>query len=352
MNVSGRATAEPVSTSSAKVFQETLLRFSRAVAEGGDFRTLIRLFCQTAKDVFEVSGAYYWELDKRERLIAIDAEGHMVPEFLSATLSLDESAVANEAVRNRRTVYVNDLSAEQYPMAARFGARAMLAAPLVVAGEVIGVAVLLHDANPNFFSEDLVAKATILATQLGSMAEVARLRESSLEERERAAQLVEFTHALQAGLDPEKITAAVVQRVRAMFGAASAIMYVRGKAGGLETRAFATESLAEAAGADHAARLARAAESKLLATTASELPAAIGFAPEVRNGALRFEDAVAVRIRTAKSDGVLLVCFPPNAKVQGRDFRLLGSLANSAGLILANAELYSTTERSEERRVG
>src|SRR5258706_8398147 len=238
MSVSGRSTADPVS-SAAPVFQQTLLKLSAAVAEGADFRALIRLFCQSAKELFGVSGVYYWDLQADDRLIAVDAEGHMVPEFLQASLPLDESAVANDAVTSRQTVYVNELDPQRYPMAARFGARAMLAAPLVVAGDVIGVAVLLHESDPTFFTDDIAAKATILAAQLGTMAEIARLRESSLEERERAVHLVELTHALQAGLDAEKIMATLVRRVCTLFGAAAVILYSRA-GDALETKAVAT----------------------------------------------------------------------------------------------------------------
>ncbi|MBI2678690.1 MAG: PAS domain S-box protein [Candidatus Koribacter versatilis] len=330
------------------MFQQTLLQFSAAVADGADFSALIRLFCRSAKDLFEVSGVYYWDLKENERLDAVDAEGRMVAEFLQASLQLDESAVANEAVTSRRTVYVNELDADRYPMAGRFGARAMLAAPLVVAGEVIGVGVLLHDSDPNFFTDDLAAKATILAAQLGTMAEIARLRESSLEERERAVHLVELTHALQSGLDAGKIMATLVHRVCALFGAASVILYSCEK-DGLQTKAVAAGAVPEPLAIAHAETLAHAAAAKLIATTASELPAAIRFDAALHGGVVAFGDAVAVRIRTARREGVLLVCFPPDGKVSGRDFRLLGSLANIAGLILANAELYSTTEQHRNR---
>ncbi|HSE49313.1 MAG TPA: PAS domain S-box protein [Terriglobales bacterium] len=324
-----------------------MLRFSAAVAEGGDFQRLIRLFCESAKEIFEVSGAYYWRLDENERLVAVDAEGRMAAEFLAATLELHESAVATEAVRDRRTVFVNDVVAERYPMAGRFGARAMLAAPLVVSGEVVGVTVLLHDGRGDYFNEDLAAKATILATQLGSMAEIARLRESSLEERERAVQLIELTQALQSSLDPATIHQLLVTRVRDLFGAALVALYLPEEKT-LFPKAVTADGPPSLAAAQ-AETLAHAGGERLAATTGSELPAAIRFDRGLRSGAVPFEEALAVRIRTARDYGVLLVCFAPGAQVRGRAFRLLGSLANSVGLILANAELYSTTEQHRSR---
>src|SRR5207245_8443431 len=101
-----------------------------------------------------------------------------------------------EAVRSRRTVFVNDVDQHRYPMAAAFQARSLMAAPLVVSNEVIGAAAFLHDADANFFTEDLAAKATILAGQLGSLLEATRLTQASSEEHRRVAILAEVAHAL------------------------------------------------------------------------------------------------------------------------------------------------------------
>jgi len=346
MPVSGRTTAD-VSTTSASALQEALLRFSRAVSEGADLRQLIRLWCVTAREIFQVSGAYYWSLDEEEQLVARDAEGHMASDLMAARFEPGESAVAMEAIRTRQTIFVNELQAERHAIAGRFAARALLAAPLIVGGEPVGVAVLLHARDPRYFNDDLAAKAAILTAQLGSMVEIARLREASLEERERAVQLVELTHALQASLDPEEIHRLLVERVRALFDAAFVVMYLlEGET--LLPKAVAA-GLSPALAAAHAETLAHASGARLSATAASELPAAIRFEATLRGGVVAFGDALAVRVKTAAHTGVLLACFRPEAPARGREFRLLGALANSAGLILANAELYSTTEQHRSR---
>jgi hypothetical protein len=53
----------------------------------------------------------------------------------------------------------------------------MMAAPLVVSNEVLGAVAFLHDSDPGYFNEDLAAKGTILAGQLGSLMEARRLTE-------------------------------------------------------------------------------------------------------------------------------------------------------------------------------
>jgi two-component system NtrC family sensor kinase len=158
---------------------------------------------------------------------------------------------------------------------------------------------------------------------------------------------VELTHALQATLDPEAIYQLLATRVRALFDAAFVALYFSENESPLPKVVAA--GVPEKAARAHAATLSRSAGTKLTATMASELPAAIGFDPKLRAGAIPFGEALAVRIKTARNSGVLLVCFPPRAPVSGREFRLLGALANSAGLILANAELYSTTEQHRSR---
>src|SRR2546430_11275102 len=96
-------------------------------------------------------------------------------------LKASESAVAVEAVRQRKTIRANHLDPTRYRLAAEFHARSIMAAPLVVSNEVIGAAVFLHCSDPDFFSEDLAAKATILAGQLGSLLEAGRLTRVSPE---------------------------------------------------------------------------------------------------------------------------------------------------------------------------
>ena len=115
----------------------------------------------------------------------------MAARFRGLRVHPEQSAVTAEAVRQRRTVFVNQLDSARYPAAAEFQARSLMAAPLVVFNEVIGAATFLHDSDDGFFNDDLAAKATILAGQLGSLLEATRLGEASREEHRRAEILAE-----------------------------------------------------------------------------------------------------------------------------------------------------------------
>ena len=182
---------EGPSPRSDEAFQKLLLQFSAAAAQGTAAPDLIHLFCRTSREFFQVDGAYFWRFSSSTELIGAEADGFMADRFPGMRLKAGQSAVAVEAVRSRRTVFVNHVDPARYPMAAEYHAKSLMAAPLVVSGEVIGAAVFLHISEPAFFNEDLCAKATILAGQLGSLLEASRLNQVSREEHRRAEILAE-----------------------------------------------------------------------------------------------------------------------------------------------------------------
>src|SRR5438128_1604664 len=137
-------------TGSDESFQHLLLRLSSAAAQGGDANELIGLFCRETRDFFQVSGTYFWEIVSAEEMVGTEAAGVLVERFKGSRLSLQAShcSIALEAVRSRKTIFRNDLDTRLYPMAAEYHTRSIMGAPLTVAGEVIGVAVFLHDSDP------------------------------------------------------------------------------------------------------------------------------------------------------------------------------------------------------------
>ena len=163
-------------------FQKLLLRIAAKAAERADSASLIQLFCAATREFFQVSGVYFWRRQVGDELIGEQADGKLAERFVGLRLLPQQSAVTAEAVRSRRTIFVNQVPASPtFPAARQFEARSMMAAPLVVFDEVIGAVTFLHDSDQEFFDEDLAAKATILAGQLGSLLEATRLGEASRE---------------------------------------------------------------------------------------------------------------------------------------------------------------------------
>ena len=132
-------------------FQKLLLQFSEAAAQGTPGPTLIRLFCKATRGFFRVDGTYFWRCASAEELVGAEADGLMAADFLGRRLKASESAVAMEAIRRRRAVYVNNPAPSRYPVAAKFHAKSLMAAPIVVSNEVVGAAVFLQASEPGLF---------------------------------------------------------------------------------------------------------------------------------------------------------------------------------------------------------
>src|SRR5579862_6079978 len=168
---------------SDEAFHKILLQFSEAAALGTPSPALIQLFCRSTREFFGVDGTYFWRYSSPGELIGEAADGLMADEFRGRRLRAFESAAAADAVQQRKTVVMNEIDPQRYPIAGEFHARSLMAAPLIVANEVVGAAVFLHASQPFFFDQDAVAKATILAGQLGSLLETNRLSVVRSEER-------------------------------------------------------------------------------------------------------------------------------------------------------------------------
>src|SRR2546427_7777478 len=177
-----------------------------------------------------------------------EADGVMAERFRGTRLKASESAVAVEAVRQRKTIRANHLDPTRYRLAAEFHARSIMAAPLVVSNEVIGAAVFLHCSDPDFFSEDLAAKATILAGQLGGLLEAGRLTQVSREQHRRAQILVEVAQTLHSMTDAKAVVEAVADRLRVLLRTRLVCIMLR-QGGSFALHAVAAESAPIAASA-------------------------------------------------------------------------------------------------------
>src|SRR5204863_2440204 len=90
-------------------FQRLLLKFSTAAAQGISANELVRLFCQATRHFFQVDGAYFWQRTSPDELVGAEADGLMAERFRGQRLKTGQSAVAIEAVLQRRTIIKNRL---------------------------------------------------------------------------------------------------------------------------------------------------------------------------------------------------------------------------------------------------
>src|ERR1700692_983496 len=329
-------------------FQKLLLRIAATAAERADAAALIRLFCAATREFFHVSGVYFGRRHAGDELIGEQADGKLAERFIGMRLLPQQSAVTAEAVRNRRTLFVNQVHASTaFPAARQFEAKSMMAAPLVVFDEVIGAATFLHDSDEAFFNEALAAKATILAGQLGSLLEATRLGEASREEHRRAEILAEVAHALHSTPDVAAVTEALADRLRLLLRTRLVSVLLR-REGPFELRAVSAETpqLANSFRARHdrqtirfAADLAQRAVSAGEVITISVSSDQHSLGSVISPGML-----IAAPFRTSRSEGAILV-YPRSAGAFTAEERsLVSAIAGFGAVAVAAAEISATAQ--------
>ena len=330
---------------SDEAFQQLLLRFSAAAAQGTDVASLIRLFCRETREFFQTSGVYFWQCLSPDEMVGAEADGIMAERFRGLHMKASESAVTGEAVRKRRTIFVNFLDSSRYARAAEFHARAMMAAPLVVSNEVLGAVAFLHDSKPGFFNDDLAAKATIVAGQLGSLLEARRLTEASREDHRRAEILAEVAHALHGNPDVAAVIEALADRIRVLLRARLVCVFLR-QEGPFELRGVSadTPQLNKSARARYDRTALRfAADLAARAVTAGEpVTVSIDAASHSLGDLVPSGMLLAAPFRTSRTQGAILV-YPRQDGIFTVDERsLVSAVAGFGAVAVANAELYST----------
>jgi two-component system NtrC family sensor kinase len=329
-------------------FQKLLLRIAAKAAERAGAASLIQLFCRSTREFFQVSGVYFWRRHAGDELIGEQADGKLAERFIGLRLLPQQSAVTAEAVRRRRTIFVNQVqSSPAFPAARQFEARSMMAAPLVVFDEVIGAATFLHDSAEGFFNDDLAAKATILAGQLGSLLEATRLGEASREEHRRTEILAEVASALHGTPDVSAVLEALADRIRLLLRTRLVSVLLR-REGPFELRAVSAETpqLANSFRAGHDRQTIRfAADLAQRAVSAGEaITISIGSEVHSIGSLISPGMLIAAPFRTARTQGAILVYPRPDAVFTGEEKSLVSAIAGFGAVALAHAELSATAQ--------
>ena len=344
--VTGEITAqEGSSPHSDEAFQKLLLRFSNAVAQGTDAASLIRLFCQTTREFFQVSGTYFWRFAAPDELVGAEADGVLAEHFRNLRLKMNQSLVTVEAIRERKTLYVNNLDPARSVLASTFRSLAVMAAPLVVSNEVIGAAVFSHATDPNYFNDDLAAKATILAGQLVSLLEAIRLTEASREEHRRAEILADVAQSLYSVPDASAVREALADRLRILLRTRLVCILLRhGETFNLSAVAAESPQMAASARAGHdrkgmqfAADLAARALAAGEAIAVEIDPASHSLGDMIPAGTL-----IASPFRTPQTQGAILAYPRHGSPFSLEEKSLVSAVAGFGAVAIANAELYAT----------
>ena len=334
-----------VSPGSDEAFQKLLLRIAAAATERTDAHSLIQLFCRATRDFFQVSGVYFWRSLPGDELVGELAEGKMADNFAGIRLRPEQSAVTVEAVRERRTVFLNHVPSTEYALASEFAAQSLLAAPLIVFNEVIGAATFLHDAEPEFFNQDLAIKATILAGQLGSLLEATRLNAASREEHRRAEILADVAHVLHGTPDVSSVIEALADRLRLLLRTRLVCVLLKHEnTFELRTISAETPQMANSARARHDGHTLRfAADLAQRAVSAGEpITLSIGAEGHSLGNLASPGILIAAPLRTSRTQGAILVYPRPDGIFTAEEKALVSAIAGFGAVAVAHAELYAT----------
>jgi PAS domain S-box-containing protein len=347
MSAEDAMAAERGNPRSDDAFQRLLLKFSDAAAQGTPAQALIRMFCEATRELFQVDGTYFWQRVSDDELLGAEADGVMASRFRGTRVKASQSsvAIATDAIRERKTVYQNRLDPRRYLMAAEFQARSIMAAPLVVSNESMGAAVFLHCSDPDFFNDDLAAKATILAGQLGSLLEANRLTQVSQEEHRRTKILAEVAQAIRSAPESTAVVEAVADRLRILLRTRLVCILLReGTAYSLRAVAAESPQLAASVRARHDRRgLQFAADLASRAVTAGEpISVAIDPATHALGELVPPGMLIAAPFRTSLTQGAVLVYPRAEGVFSAEEKSLISVVTGFAAVAIANAELYST----------
>jgi two-component system NtrC family sensor kinase len=328
-------------------FQKLLLRIAAKSAQRADSISLIHFFCRATREFFQVSGVYFWRCQPGEELLGEQADGKLAERFIGLRLLPHQSAVTADAVRSRRTLFVNHVQPGSFPLAQQFDARSMMAAPLVVFDEVVGAVTFLHDAKEEFFDDDMAAKATILAGQLGSLLEATRLGEASREEHRRAEILAKVATDLHGNADVASVLEALADRLRMLLRTRLVSILLR-RDGPFELRAISAETpqLANLVRAGHdrqtirfAADMAQRAVSAGEAITISISSDLHSLGTLVSSGVL-----IAAPFRTSRTQGAILVYPRTDSGFSAEEKSLVSAIAGFGAVAVAHAELCAVAQ--------
>jgi len=294
-----------------------------------------------------------------------DADGEVTAQWQAAGLEPirtgERLAVSNLAARTHRTVPLEDVeSAPELDDATlggrdtlrRLGSRAVLAVPIVVFDELIGV-LALHRKKPGRWTSDEVALTEAVAREIGLAVRVASLFREN--ERRIAQQSAYFRIAelLGESLSLSATVNALAQAANeALDGAFAAVLTPRGSGLELEGSAALPAALVKALqdGVPESAQCLRAAADDRHVLASPDVARDDRFEPAWRAiaSAAGYRALLAVPVASPRAErsGLLIVFFPDERVFVDEDLELARHLGDAARGALERSELFEAERTS------
>ncbi len=330
----------------------------RLLASTLDADRIVGLIAEKCREILGVEGFGLFRFNAEGRLCYERGFGFDETFLGEHTLAVGEGAVG-KAVRERRSIVTSDvlrdpnleLSPETRRRVERAGSRALVAVPIMIRNEILGVLAVYHPPGFRVPAEETEFLET-LANHAAAALENARLFAQTRHRQVSAETLAALTQTLTGSLDLPTVLSLVADGIRRLLGSdGGAIGLVEADgvirlnvAIGLGADAFRGMTIRPGQGAG--GLVLERGEAFWTADYLGDPRISADFAEQARAAGLVGELAVPVRLR-GETVGVLWALYGRAVDIAEDDLTLAADLAQVVAIALENARLYQQTRQRE-----
>jgi PAS domain S-box-containing protein len=194
-----------------------------AVAASLDLPAVLKVGTEAVRRLLDATQCVLLLLDREQGVLRMGGHSGELPrEVENMALPLGATSLSARALRERRTIWVRDAVADPgvaHQYAAPFGTLSLIAAPLLVRDEPVGVVVAGDARRHRDFSPSEIDRMAAVANQLAVAIDNARLYSEARLRAEDLAVLLEVGRAVTASLDLGQVLETGAEAVRRLLAA-------------------------------------------------------------------------------------------------------------------------------------
>lgn len=226
---------------------------SLALNSSLDRETVLNLVCNEGRRIFNVDGAYIWQLEA-EQFVGSAAAGHGADNFVGSTIATaDQTSFVTQLARSGEPTFINQIAQEagiEIRLPHPEAVKAVLGVPLLRESDLTGILILVDTQNPNRFTNKDISWATTFGVQVAIALQNAKLfdelrqfnetldhrvaeRTKALnDESNRVKILLRITAELSASLDQDRVLNQALHLVNGVVNATEgAILLIDNESG-------------------------------------------------------------------------------------------------------------------------
>ena len=342
----GLENAELYAEARARVEELSLLNeMGRTVAASLDLDQVLRDGVEAARKLLGASrGAVLLYDPVASELRLAVATGLGPDELAAARGTVVEAGIALRVIRERRAIVVDDVAADpdvNAELVRRLAPRSLLAAPLLLRGEPLGVLLIDESRRIRHFTDTDVQRVTTVANQLAVAIENARLYQAARDRLAELSAVIDVARVVSSSLELEEVLGAgAEQLMRTLESPACSILLgdIRGRV--LRRAAFRGAPLGAERLSLEEPSLARAALEAHAPLTGREDPGTGADGAAVL--------AVPLHVRDQPVGVALVAGADPERTFTPGELSRAMAIASQLAVAVDNARLYSETRRRAE----